>query len=108
MLESVEWNCIRAGKLQFSRTARVTDIRFGPAPDETFDLASFDADPPRNQGNSNMVAPTEDIFVRLTRWLVWAIWLSSAAVALSMVRPLVRRVVTGKGKITKAATGQEI
>jgi hypothetical protein len=107
VLESVEWNCTRAGKPQYTRTARVTDIQFGPAPDETFDLASFDADPPPNQGNSNMVAPTEDIFVRLTRWLVRAIWLSSAVVAFSVVRPLVRRAVTGKGEIVKAATGQE-
>jgi hypothetical protein len=43
---------------------------------ETFDLASFDADPP-----APPKPPKEDIFVRLTRWLVWAIWSCTAGVA---------------------------
>jgi hypothetical protein len=102
VLESVRWKHIRAGKTQYTLTLRVTDIRFGPAPDQTFDLTSFDADPPPDQGET--VAPAEDIFVCLTRWLVRAIGLCSAAVVLSMVRPLVRCLVAGKKGIIAVAS----
>ncbi len=107
VLESVERKFIQAGKPQLTRTVRVTDIRFGAAAEETFDLASFDAAPPTERGNT-VAAPAEDIFVRLTRWLVRAIWLCSAAVVLSILPPLVRRVVTRKGEIAIGATGQEM
>jgi hypothetical protein len=72
-----------SGKRQYEWTLRVRKTRFGPAPHETFDLASFDADPPLEGGSA--VAPHEDVFVRLTRWLVGAIWPCSAAVVVSIV-----------------------
>jgi hypothetical protein len=92
VLESVERKFIRADKWQYTKTVRITEIQFGPASDATFDLASFDADPPAQEPHSAASAkePKEDIFVRLTRWLVWAIWSCSAGVAISTALPLVR------------------
>jgi hypothetical protein len=91
VLESVERKFLSADAPVAADTARITDIRFGAAPDAAFDLASFDAETPPIQGSSS-ASSAEDIFVRLTRWLVRAIWLCTAGVVLAIVPPLVRRL----------------
>jgi hypothetical protein len=99
----VEQKIIEGDKWRYTRRFQVTEIQFRPTPDETFDLASFDADPPAQEPHS-AASPKErreDIFVRLTRWLVWAIWSCSAGVVLSAV---LSRFTNHKGtKNTKAA-----
>jgi len=93
VVESLEQTDTRDGKPMFTKTVRITEIHFGPAPDDTFDLASFDADPPakRPERAAGPEEPKEDIFVRLARWLVWAIWSCTAGVVISAAVPLVRR-----------------
>ena len=88
----VEQKIIEGGKWSYTRRFQITEIHFRPAPDETFDLASFDADSPAQEPHpaASPKERREDIFVRLTRWLVWAIWSCSAGVAISAALPLVR------------------
>jgi hypothetical protein len=98
VVESLEQTDTRDGKPMFTKTVRITEIHFGPAPDDTFDLASFDADPPakRPERAAGPEEPKEDIFVRLTRWLVWAIWSCTAGVAISAATAIARRRTAGK------------
>jgi hypothetical protein len=89
VVESLETTRNHVGAWKARETVRVTEIQFDAPPDETFDLASYDAEPP---------AKEEDLFATITRWLVRAVWVCSAGVVIAAVPAMVRRVVGKKGE----------